>query len=88
MRRPRDSRGQNQGHVHHRVPEGDQRNEVVELIRSIHHQAEDDDQEIHAEHHLQRGVIWSVGPFNFDRGQLNILLTPKMTHVWKHSAKC
>ena len=40
------------GNVDEQEPEGDERHKVVELVRTIHDEAQNDDKEIHSEHHL------------------------------------
>ena len=38
-------------------PEGDQRDEVIELVRSVHHYAQHHDQEVQPEKHLEDRLI-------------------------------
>ena len=41
------------GNVDEEEPEGDERNEVVEVVRPIHDKTQHDDEKVHPEHHLE-----------------------------------
>lgn len=53
MCRPGDAWGEDEGDVHDGVPEGDEWDEVVELVWAVHHQAQNHHHKVDSEHDLQ-----------------------------------
>jgi len=70
-RRRRDARPDGHEDVDDDEPERDERHKVVELIRTIHHQTQDDDEEVETNQHLTTAVTQSLssltlGDFTLD----------------------